>query len=73
MTGAGSAPVKKQNVGTRQGSRSKPGLFDDEPPPAPDCARDGHVWRKDVMTWPGETIERLIWRCVHCPEIRGRC
>lgn len=49
-----------------------PNLFDDEPPRARDCALDGHVWTKDVYTWPGETIERLVWRCVHCGERRGR-
>lgn len=49
-----------------------PNLFDDEPPRARDCALDGHVWTKDVHVWPGETIERLVWRCVHCGELKGR-
>jgi hypothetical protein len=47
-------------------------LFADADPPPRACDRDGHVWTQGVYQWPDETVERLVWVCLHCSEMRGR-
>jgi hypothetical protein len=47
-------------------------LFEDLPAPPRDCTK-GHLEEKALYIWPGETVERMVWRCTRCGAMRGRC